>query len=238
MSKNKPSHADMRKMFYEIVQFAKEQGCPVTVYKNLEKVNGSNGYFSSDPKPHIKVGLKNRPWPKAIELIIHEFCHYWQWKDGFLGHKDDEGNIIYSRILAGEDVTPKEREKASQLVRISEYDCEIRTASLFQKWKLEEIFPPSEHIKSANTYNRHIVWSIGDEENEGSGIFYAKYDLLGDKLWKGETFTHFWNPRTAAGMNRIIGPITNEQREIFDAAAGVKRTVSAVKKRKKRKKAN
>ena len=232
MSKSKISKQEMEKMFYEIVKFCKEQGCPVTVYKTLEKVNGSNGYFSADPKPHIKVGLKNRPWPKAIELIIHEFCHYWQWKDGFLGHKDDEGNLIYSRILEGEAVSPEEREKASQLVRISEYDCEIRTASLFEKWGLEEIFPPSEHVRSANTYNRHIVWSIGDRNNPGSGIFYAKYDALADKLWGNKNFTHFWNPKTSSGMSKIIAPLTPEQKAVFDKAAGL--TLKAVAARKAR----
>lgn len=222
MSKEKFSSKDLEKIFYEIVAFSKEQGCPVTVHKTLEKVNGSNGYFSADPKPHIKVALKNRPWPKAIELIIHEFCHYWQWKDGFLGHKDDEGNLIYGRLLEGDELTPEEREKASQLVRISEYDCEIRTDALFKKWKLEDVFPSSEHIKSANTYNRHIVWSIGDKNTVGSGIFYAKYDTLADKLWGNQEFNHFWNPKTSSGMNKIIAPITPEQKAVFDKAAGIK----------------
>jgi len=220
MSKSKsPSSKDMKVMFYEIVAFCKEQGCPVTVYKNLPKINGSNGYFSSDPKPHIKVGLKGRPWPKAIELIIHEFCHYWQWSDGFLGRKDDDGNLIYSKILNNEKVTPEEREKASQLVRISEYDCEIRTESLFKKWNLETIFPSAEHIKSANTYNRHIVWSIGDLNNEGSGIFYAKYDTLAGQLWGSQEFSYFWNPKTEAGLAKIIAPLSPEHKRIFDAAA-------------------
>jgi hypothetical protein len=223
MSKSKLSNDEMEKMFYEIVQFSKDQGCPVTVYKSLEKVNGSNGYFASDPKPHIKVGLKNRSWPKAIELIIHEFCHYWQWKDGFLGRKDDEGNLIYSRILEGEEVTPEEREKASQLVRISEYDCEIRTASLFEKWKLEDVFPTSEHVKSSNTYNRHIVWSIGDSTTPGSGIFYAKYDTLADDLWGNKSFSYFWDPKSSSGMGKIIEPISDAHKAVFDKAAGIKK---------------
>lgn len=234
MSKNKLSNGDMEKMFYEIVQFSKDQGCPVTVYKSLEKVNGSNGYFSSEPKPHIKVGLKNRPWPKAIELIIHEFCHYWQWRDGFLGRKDDEGNLIYSRILDGEEVSPEEREKASQLVRISEYDCEIRTASLFEKWHLEGIFPPKDHIQSAATYNRHIVWSIGDTNTAGSGIFYAKYDALADKLWGNKSFGFFWDPKSSSGMSKIIEPISVEHKAVFDKAAGLSSEKKVAAKKKKR----
>ena len=41
----KPSKKQMEQMFKEIVKFAKQEGCPVTVHKNLKKVNGSNGYF-------------------------------------------------------------------------------------------------------------------------------------------------------------------------------------------------
>lgn len=215
---NLPSKKEMEKMFWEIVKFVKDQGCQITVHKNLEKVNGSNGYFCSDPKPHIKAAIKGKSWPKAIELVIHEFCHYWQWKDNFIGRADDDGNIIYARILDGEQVTPAERHKASVLVRLSEYDCEIRTASLFQKWNLESIFPPEEHIKSANTYNRHIVWSIGDKDNKGSGVFLASYDKLASELWGSKTFKYFWNPKTSEGLAKILGPISKAQKEVYDTA--------------------
>jgi hypothetical protein len=213
-----PSKKDMEEMFNEVVKFAKTNGCPVTVYPKKSKVHGSNGYFCADPKPHIKVAIKDKSWAKAMELIIHEFCHYWQWSDGFLGRKDDEGNIIYARILEGEDVTPGEREIACKLVRVSEYDCEIRTASLFEKWNLESIFPPEEHIKSCNTYNRHIIWSIGDKENKGSGVFFSKYDSLKDKLWGGTTFKHFWDPKTKEGRAKILAPLNGKHRNVFDNA--------------------
>lgn len=219
----KPSTKEMEEMFYEIVKYAKDQGCPVTVHKNQAKVNGSNGYFSSEPKPHIKVGLKGRPWDRSIQLIIHEFCHFWQWSDGFLGHKDDEGNIAYGRLLEGEKLTPDERKKASTLVRISEYDCEIRTDSLFERWNLNSIFPRENHIKSSNTYNRHIVWSIGDENYPGSGVFYAKYDTLADKLWGSQVFKHFWNPETPEGEAKLLSSISTKHRNILDTAAGIKR---------------
>jgi hypothetical protein len=224
MSKTKrPSNKAMEEMFYEIVQFARDQGCPVTVHKDLPKINGSNGYFSSEPTPHLKVALKGKSWPRAVQLLIHEFCHYWQWKDGFLGRKDDEGNIIYSRILEGEQVSPEERKKASSFVRISEYDCEIRTSSLFKKWNLETIFPICDHIRSSNTYNRHIVWSIGDETFPGSGIFYYKYDSLADKLWGNKKFNNFWSPKTEEGQKLLLAPISKKHLEIFDKASGIVR---------------
>jgi hypothetical protein len=165
---------------------------------------------------------------------MQEYCHYWQWKDGFLGHKDDEGNIAYARQLEGETLTPRERKMASTLVRKTEYDCEMRTAELFKEWNLQSIFPPSEHIKSSNTYNRHIVWSIGDDAYPGSGIFYAKYDSLADQLWGDTVFTRFWKPDTFSGKKKLLASLSKAHREVFDRAAGISRDNEGnpIKKRK------
>lgn len=219
----RPSSKVMEEVFYEIVEFAAEQGCPIKVHTKLDKVNGSNGYFTSDPNPHIEVALRGKSWPRAIQLVIHEFCHYWQWKDGFLGKKDDEGNILYSKLLDGEVLTPKEREKARVLIQISEYDCEIRTASLFDKWRLQQTFPLSSHIRSSSVYNRHIAWSVGDKNCSGSGVFYHKYDTLADQLWGNRKFEHFWNPKTFEGQQLILAPISDKHRSIFDKVAKIKR---------------
>jgi hypothetical protein len=223
MSKKRPSTKQMKDMFYEIVDYAKQEGCPVTVFPKKSKINGSNGYFSSEPRPHIKVALVGKSWPQRTQLIMHEYCHYWQWKDGFLGHKDDEGNIAYARQLEGETLTPRERKMASTLVRISEYDCEMRTAELFKEWNLQSIFPPPDHIKSSNTYNRHVVWSIGDDTYPGSGIFYAKYDSLADQLWGNTVFARFWQPDTFSGKKKLLAPLSKAHREVFDRAAGISR---------------
>lgn len=223
MSKFKrATDAQIKEMFSEIVAHVEAQGCAVEVKKDVEKVHGSNGYFCSDPKPHIKVALKGKPLPKVIELIVHEYCHYWQWKTGFLDHEDDNGNIIYGRILDGENVTPSERHRASALVRISEYDCEIRTGSLFgpppKGWNLESIFSQEDHIRSSNTYNRHIVWSIGDKNNVGSGIFLHTYDKLAPKLWGNRVFNSFWNPWAAKGRDKILAPLSAKHKKVFDDA--------------------
>lgn len=219
---SKLSNKELKEVFYEIVEWVRAQGCKVYCHHNSKTVAGSNGYFTSEPKPHIRMGLKGRPWEKAIELVIHEFCHYWQWSDGFLGHKDDDGNIAYAKLLNGETLTPQERLKASTLVRISEYDCEKRTGHLFKLWNLEAAFPPEEHRKSAATYNRHIVWSIGDDKNEGSGIFLASYDKLGDALW-GNKVHNRW-----LSVKELLAPISPQHKKIFDEAlAKVKKKKTA-----------
>ena len=218
-SRPKPSVKSMKGVFYEIVSYASKNGCPVTVHTDKSKIEGSNGYFSQDPKPHIQIALKGKTWGKAIELLIHEYCHYWQWKESFLERKDDEGNIIYSGILDGKDISPEQREKARVLIQLSEYDCEIRAASLFDKWNLESVFPPSEHIKSANTYNRHIAWSVGDKGIRGSGIFMPTYDTVAPQLWGNKEFAHFWDPNSPEGQQRILAPISEEHRKVFNKAS-------------------
>jgi len=165
-----------------------------------------------DPEPHIRMALKGKSAGKALQLIVHEFCHYWQWKEGFLNRCDDAGNLIYAKLLDGESLTPKEREKASRLVRISEYDCEKRTGHVIKMWNLEQAFPLEEHRRSAATYNRHIIWSIGDKNNEGSGVFLASYDKLADKLWGKKRFTKWWSTK------ELLAPISKKHKEIFDRA--------------------
>jgi len=226
----KPSKAEIKKLFYEIIKWIKKQGCKVYVHKNSKRVHGSNGYFSSEPKPHIRAAIKGRPWDRCIQLIIHEFCHYWQWKEGFLGRKDDEGNIIYGRLLEGEELTPKERQIASTLVRISEYDCEKRTGYVIKKWNLETVFPVEEHRRSSATYNRHIVWSIGDKRNEGSGVFYANYDKLANKLWGNKRFTRWMS------NSELLSSISSRHRDVFNTAARTKRKGTPVRRKKRRRK--
>ena len=217
-SRSKPSVDSMKKIFYEIATYSKRNGCPVTVHTNKDKIEGSNGYFSQDPEPHIQIALKGKAWGKAIEILIHEYCHYWQWKENFMDRKDDEGNLLYSYILGGKVISPKNREKARALIQLSEYDCEIRAASLFDKWNLESVFPPEEHIKSANTYNRHIAWSVGSKGNKGSGVFMATYDKVAPQLWGKTEFTHFWDPNSSEGQKRIIAPISDSHKKAFDKA--------------------
>lgn len=201
----------LEKMFWQLVEWVSAQGCKVYCHKDKKTVVGSNGYFTPDPKPHIQIGLKGRPWNNAITLLVHEFCHYWQWKTGFLGRRDDEGNIIYSKILQGETVTPEERDKASKLVRISEYDCEKRTAWLLKQWDLEDICPVKDHIKSSNTYNRHAAWSIGSKDTTGSGVFFADYDKCAEDLWEGKA------PRWMS-LKQVLAPISKKHAEVFNTA--------------------
>lgn len=210
--KRRFSNQVLKNLFNEIVDWMRSKGCKIYCHYAKKTVSGSNGYFTPDPEPHIRVGLKGRPIKRALILIIHEFCHYWQWKTGFLGRKDDEGNIIYSKILKGEEVTDKEREIARRLVAISEYDCEKRTAYLIKKWKLDEIIPIKELISSSNTYNRHTAWSIGTARKPGSGVFYAKYDNLAKDLWGNEEPKWF-------SLQQVVAPISETQAKVFDKAA-------------------
>jgi len=224
------STKELKKVFEEICGWVKDQGCKVYKHPSKSTVNGSNGYFSSEPSPHIRMALKGRPIKKCLQLIIHEFCHFWQWSENFLDRKDDDGNLIYGKLLDGEELTAKESEKAGKLVRISEYDCEKRTGHVIQMWNLESAFPLEEHRKSAATYNRHIAWSIGDKKKEGSGVFLASYDKLADKLWGSRKFTRW------PTLKEMLSPISAKHTKIFDQAlAKEKKTKKNKKKRRKRK---
>lgn len=212
MSKRKPTSDEMWEIFEEICEWLKDSGCKIYRHWKSKTVSGSNGYFTPEPTPHIRIGLKGRSPHDSVRTLIHEGMHYCQWKEGFLGHRDDEGNMIYAKILDGKPVTPEEREIASCLVRLSEYDCEKRTGDLIKKWNLESIYPIEDVRRSAATYNRHIVWSIGDYHNEGSGVFLATYDQLSPQLWRGKNFNKWFS------VKDVLSPISKEHKQIFDAA--------------------
>lgn len=208
----KLSQRDQEEIFKDIVKWVRAQGCKVYCQKKSKTVYGSNGYFTPDPEPHIKMGLKGKPLDKSIVLLLHEFGHYWQWVDGFLDRKDDEGNEIYGVILEGGSATPAETDKARKLVAVSEYDCEKRTAYLLRKWNLEAIRSLEDHIKFANSYNRHAAWSIGSGKNPGSAVFYPEHESMADKLWPGKK-KHKWFT-----AKQIEAPISAAHKKKFDAA--------------------
>ena len=217
-SRTKHKEGAIKEVFFEIASEAAQEGCPVTVHTDKSKIEGSNGYFSQDPSPHIQIAIEDKTWGKAVEILIHEYCHYWQWVDNFMDRRDDEGNMLYSGILDGRSISPADREKARVLIQLSEYDCEIRAADLFKKWNLESVFPPEEHIKSANTYNRHIAWSVGSKGKEGSGVFMPTYDKVAPQLWGQRKFDHFWDPNSPEGQKLIISPISDSHKKDFDEA--------------------
>lgn len=203
---------DLREIFDEITDWITEQGCEVHCVWDKKTVNGSNGYFTPDPEPHIKMGLKSRPLIDAIVLVLHEFCHYWQWKDKFMHRLDDKGNAIYGKILEGKEVTDEERERARKLVALSEYDCEQRTAYLLKKWNLTSVRTVEDHIKAANAYNRHAAWSIGTAGKPGSGKFYPLHEKLADRLWPNKE-NHRWFT-----AEEVVSPISSQHKKVFDTA--------------------
>jgi len=212
--KLKPTSKELKKVFNQIVAWAQEQGCQINCYWDKKTVNDSNGYFSAEPKPSISMGLKGRPLKKSLVLLLHEFCHYWQWKTGFLGRKDDQGNLIYGKILDGIEVTPEEREIARKFVSYSEYDCEKRTVFLIKRWNLQDIVSIKDHIRSANTYNRHIAWSIGDKRVPGSCIFFADFDACAKDLKVSDKWI---------SDKQIIAPISTEHQQVFQKAHAKKK---------------
>lgn len=218
---SKLSKKDLQEIFDGIIKWARSQGCKVYVHKNKKTVNGSNGYFTPDPEPHIRMGIKGRPLIDCNVLLLHELCHFWQWKDKFMHRIDDEGNAIYGRILDGKDVTPEERDRARKLVALSEYDCEQRTAFLLAKWNLTGVRSVQRHIKAANSYNRHISWSVGTSTKPGSGEFFPGHETVADKLWPNQTKHHWFT------KEEIVAPISDEHKKVFDEA------MAAHKKKKK-----
>jgi hypothetical protein len=182
MSNNLESQ--MKDAFEEIVDHIRKAGCKVKCHYDKKTIaSGSNGFFDMTPSPHIEVALKGRSFKRAIPLIVHEFCHYRQFLAKTLMEEFNEANELQDRILSGQDVSLKDREFSRKYTQICEYDCDLRAVELLEEWDLNWVKDPKDHVKSANSYNRHIAWQIGGLNGPGSGIFMSNHEDIADVIW-------------------------------------------------------
>lgn len=201
-------------IFDQLVDWIKDNGCRVFVHKARHIIGGCNGYYESTPYHHIRVAMKNRPMDEAIGLLLHEFCHYIQHKENFYTKEIDEANELYELILNGHKLHPDDVEFTRKFVALGEYDCDMRAIDLAKELGLDHIVKPDKVIKSANSYNRHVAWSVGSMNKSGSAIFMANHKEMGEVLWKGKKVKRMTE-------KQIFEPISAEHKRAFDKAAKV-----------------
>lgn len=110
-------------------------------------VKNCGGYFDYDSKEFV-VAMRNR---MGFEILVHEYCHYLQWKEDrkyFLKMVKNCG-IVFD-WLDGKFYKKSILEKATRGVIELEWDCEKRAVDLIKKYKLDVDIP--EYCRSANSY--------------------------------------------------------------------------------------
>lgn len=110
-------------------------------------VNNYGGYFDYSTKEFV-VAMKNK---MGFEILIHEYCHYLQWKEDrkyFLKLVKDCG-IIFD-WLDGKFYKKSIIESATRGVMELEWDCEKRSVDTIKKYKLD--VNVEDYCRSANSY--------------------------------------------------------------------------------------
>lgn len=116
-----------------------------------KKVNANgflcDGYFDEYEKV-IKVARQD---PDFLQTLLHEYCHFLQWKHKTQIFKySDKYCTIVERWLQGKQYPKKTVRRAFYWVRRMERECEQIAAKLIDKYDLPINKP--QYIKNANCY--------------------------------------------------------------------------------------
>lgn len=150
--------------FNQLVDYVKKDGCVVRLYNRSElKCAQCTGTFdiSKRGNPVISIAIRGHTKSELRSLLLHEYAHFLQWRDGLLevieGPGFKEGWDHLDEWLKG-----KKRSKAQLIYGRNsalyiEYDAEIRTLELSSKLNVD-IGSHKEYIKDANSYMLLIKW--------------------------------------------------------------------------------
>jgi hypothetical protein len=121
--------------------------------------------FNNKDIPIIKVAVGNKTNERWFGVLIHEYCHFLQWREQSELWKDfEESNFNIEEIINN----PKKfKKEILTLIRL-EADCERRVVQLIRKYRL---FNEKEYAKEANAvlykygflYTDHF-WPKGNPE--------------------------------------------------------------------------
>jgi hypothetical protein len=100
--------------------------------------------FNFKDNPVIKVAVGNKSTERWFGVLIHEYCHFLQWKEQSKIWKDfEESNFNIEDIIK----SPKKYKKEILLLLRLEADCERRVVNLI---KTHQLFDATEYIQEAN----------------------------------------------------------------------------------------
>jgi hypothetical protein len=102
-------------------------------------------YFDAEDRPIIKIGTngfkKTEDW---AGLLIHEYCHFEQWKNNAKAWVDyDDSDISLEEILKYPE---KFKDHIVKLIRL-ELDCEKRSVKIIKR---NQLFDAGNYINNAN----------------------------------------------------------------------------------------
>lgn len=148
----------------ELVRYIRLQGCPVRLYKDRHLFRDkSMGHFSEEVgKPFIAVTAKGHDSQTVNATLIHEYAHFIQYQEGFLGRINSTygGWAKFTEWLEqGKEFTTEEVALCRSGVLTIEFDAELRTLQLANKMGVD-IGPRDDYIRAINAYMADIKFAF------------------------------------------------------------------------------
>ena len=146
--------------FDALVKYIRKDGCPVRVYnKGILKVAQCLGTFDVSKKgtPTISIATRGHTKLENTRVLLHEYAHYRQWKDGLMGIAERviKGWDVLDKWLSGKEYDSKQLSMARNCVILIEYDAEIRTIQLSRILKVD-IGDIEDYLDHAHSYITHL----------------------------------------------------------------------------------
>jgi hypothetical protein len=119
-------------------------------------------YMDSNDNPIIKVAKGNLAEDDWFGVLIHEYCHFIQWRDDTpLWNRFCDYDITYSQII----LKPEKYKKELAALMELEIDCEKSAARII---KNNELFDHKKYSQSANAiiYKYAFLYQYGKWPND------------------------------------------------------------------------
>jgi len=163
----------------DLVEFIREDGCRVYVYKNKDEIyGGCHGTFSAgEDNPIICVVTKDVERKKRVETLLHEYGHYLQYKDGFMQYLDgiiDSYDMLEKWIKGKIELTELEKTIICNTMLTIEYDAEKRGYE--QGCYLEpDDWDGTFYLRGAAAYMDSIKWQFATRISNYDALSRRKY---------------------------------------------------------------
>jgi len=163
-----------------LAAFVRSQGCPVRLY-NKKILLGQNcaGLFDLNKRgrPYISVAMlgdKNNP----LHVLLHEYCHFLQWKDGYMMKLEEPGTkdgwTILDDWIKGKEFSREQLRMARGAILLMEYDAELRTLQKARELGIK--MNKRSHLKDSNGYIESIKKAF--ETRKYAGYVESKCDRV------------------------------------------------------------
>lgn len=157
----------------ELITWVEKQGCSVRIKK--KEGRGHQGLFYWDKTPRIVLFSKSGNKKLLFRTLVHEYCHFTQWKEKHLQKIDKMfGWQNYYIYLEDNKNMPRSKQLRSLVgVLILEHDCETRTLNLIKEkgWPINR----TKYIKVANNYFFDLMRAM--KRKKGGPSLVTPYSL-------------------------------------------------------------